>query len=261
MSVREIHLCIVWDRARHIQDAFIEQLRARFKLLAAYELTWSEERFATNLSRFYGKKLTADSDKQRHCGTGSFLVLLFEDESPVYAHRLTLGGRRRVNSAVFDLKDHFRSRAQGSLPIHATNDIDETRHDLFLLLGQRLEDFVASVADSEWQGQIKQLRQELVGDSGWASLPELFTALNETTPYVVLRNFDDLPGVYTSGEHGDIDLLVELQQPIAQPVMASARLEAKLMLALGLQKIDVIVSAPNVAKTPIHDIAAKGIRL
>lgn len=60
---------------------------------------------------------------------------------------------------------------------------------------------------------------------------------------------------------GDIDLLVELQQPIAQPVMASARLEAKLMLALGLQKIDVIVSAPNVAKTPIHDIAAKGIRL
>nr|WP_313404732.1 glycoside hydrolase family 99-like domain-containing protein [Pseudomonas sp.] len=208
MSVREIHLCIVWDRARHIQDAFIEQLRARFKLLAAYELTWSEERFATNLSRFYGKKLTADSDKQRHCGTGSFLVLLFEDESPVYAHRLTLGGRRRVNSAVFDLKDHFRSRAQGSLPIHATNDIDETRHDLFLLLGQRLEDFVASVADSEWQGQIKQLRQELVGDSGWASLPELFTALNETTPYVVLRNFDDLPSVYTSGEHGDIDLLV-----------------------------------------------------
>ncbi len=60
---------------------------------------------------------------------------------------------------------------------------------------------------------------------------------------------------------GDIDLLVELQQPIAQPVIASARLEAKLMLALGLQKIDVIISAPNVAKTPIHDIAAKGIRL
>ncbi|GAB57080.1 hypothetical protein [Rheinheimera nanhaiensis] len=60
---------------------------------------------------------------------------------------------------------------------------------------------------------------------------------------------------------GDIDLLVELQQPIAQPVIASAKLEAKLMLALGLQKIDVIISAPNVAKTPIHDIAAKGIRL
>lgn len=60
---------------------------------------------------------------------------------------------------------------------------------------------------------------------------------------------------------GDIDLFIELQHPIEQPVMASARLEARLMLALGLQKIDVIVSAPNLAKTPIHDIAAKGILL
>ncbi|MBU2115161.1 MAG: nucleotidyltransferase domain-containing protein [Gammaproteobacteria bacterium] len=60
---------------------------------------------------------------------------------------------------------------------------------------------------------------------------------------------------------GDIDLFIELQQPFEQPVMASARLEAKLIQALGLQKIDVIVSAPNLAKTPIHDIAAQGIRL
>ena len=60
---------------------------------------------------------------------------------------------------------------------------------------------------------------------------------------------------------GDIDLFIELQHPIAQPVMASACLEAKLMLALGLQKIDVIVSAPNIAKMPIHDIASQGIRL
>lgn len=67
--------------------------------------------------------------------------------------------------------------------------------------------------------------------------------------------------VHDNKRGGDIDLLVELQQPIEQPVMASARLEAKLIQALGLQKIDVIISAPNVAKTPIHDIAAKGIRL
>lgn len=60
---------------------------------------------------------------------------------------------------------------------------------------------------------------------------------------------------------GDIDLFIELQKPIQQPVLASARLEAKLMLALGLQKIDVIVSAPNLAKSPIHSIASQGIRL
>ncbi|NRQ43248.1 nucleotidyltransferase domain-containing protein [Rheinheimera sp. YQF-2] len=60
---------------------------------------------------------------------------------------------------------------------------------------------------------------------------------------------------------GDIDLLVELPHPVMQPVLASARLEARLMQVLGLQKIDVIVSAPNIASTPIHAVAAQGIVL
>lgn len=60
---------------------------------------------------------------------------------------------------------------------------------------------------------------------------------------------------------GDIDLFVELSNPIAQPVVASAKLEARLMQALGMQKIDVIISAPNLSKTPIHEIASQGIRL
>lgn len=60
---------------------------------------------------------------------------------------------------------------------------------------------------------------------------------------------------------GDIDLLVELPHPVTDAVMASATLEARLMRALGMQKIDVIVSAPNLAATPIHAIAARGITL
>lgn len=60
---------------------------------------------------------------------------------------------------------------------------------------------------------------------------------------------------------GDIDLLVELPHPVPAAVVASATLEAKLMRALGLQKIDVIVSAPNLTATPIHAVAAQGITL
>ncbi|WP_019675196.1 hypothetical protein [Arsukibacterium perlucidum] len=63
------------------------------------------------------------------------------------------------------------------------------------------------------------------------------------------------------GRGGDIDLLVELSHPVTDAVMASATLEARLMRALGLQKIDVIVSAPNLTATPIHAIAARGITL
>ena len=39
--------------------------------------------------------------------------------------------------------------------------------------------------------------------------------MNETLPYVVLRNFEKLPNEYISNEHGDIDLLVkDLNQTI-----------------------------------------------
>ncbi|WP_333607287.1 nucleotidyltransferase domain-containing protein [Arsukibacterium sp.] len=60
---------------------------------------------------------------------------------------------------------------------------------------------------------------------------------------------------------GDIDLLVELPHPITAAVVASATLEARLMQVLGLQKIDIIVSAPNLSATPIHAIAAQGVTL
>lgn len=60
---------------------------------------------------------------------------------------------------------------------------------------------------------------------------------------------------------GDIDLLIELPHPFTQSVLASAKLEARLMQTLGMQKIDVLISAPNLTATPIHAIASQGIRL
>ncbi len=54
---------------------------------------------------------------------------------------------------------------------------------------------------------------------------------------------------------GDIDLLVELDHPVSQPVLISARLAAQLQRALGEQRIDVIIAAPNVVEQPIHRVA------
>ena len=61
---------------------------------------------------------------------------------------------------------------------------------------------------------------------------------------------------------GDIDLLVESTQVIAQPALVSARLGACLQLALGDQRIDVVIAAPNLPEQSIHSIArATGIML
>jgi predicted nucleotidyltransferase len=60
---------------------------------------------------------------------------------------------------------------------------------------------------------------------------------------------------------GDIDLLVSSANEISRPAFVAARLEAKIMQLIGIQKIDVLLQAPNLQQSAIHQIAAKGITL
>ena len=69
------------------------------------------------------------------------------------------------------------------------------------------------------------------------------------------RTNDDAKG-------GDIDLLVESDRAIDQPALVGACIGARLQLALGDQRIDVVIAAPNVPDQAIHRIArASGITL
>ncbi|OZB41871.1 MAG: DNA polymerase III subunit beta [Alishewanella sp. 34-51-39] len=68
------------------------------------------------------------------------------------------------------------------------------------------------------------------------------------------RQRDDVRG-------GDIDLLVSCDKDITRPALVAARLEAKIMQLIGIQKIDVLLQAPNLQQSTIHQIAAKGITL
>lgn len=51
---------------------------------------------------------------------------------------------------------------------------------------------------------------------------------------------------------GDLDLLVESDQAMANRAAAASRLEAELQLALGDQKIDVILIDPTLAQGALH---------
>ena len=55
---------------------------------------------------------------------------------------------------------------------------------------------------------------------------------------------------------GDIDLLVQLPRAIDNPALLAARLSARLTRALHGRRVDVLLSAPNLKKLPIHTIAA-----
>jgi predicted nucleotidyltransferase len=64
-----------------------------------------------------------------------------------------------------------------------------------------------------------------------------------------------------SKQGGDIDLLVESPLAVENAALTAARIEAQIIMALGDQKIDVLLKAPNLEIQPIHQIAEKGILL
>lgn len=54
---------------------------------------------------------------------------------------------------------------------------------------------------------------------------------------------------------GDIDLFVELDQPVEHPARLSARLSVRIMRAMQGRKVDVLLSAPNLSEQAIHILA------
>ena len=56
---------------------------------------------------------------------------------------------------------------------------------------------------------------------------------------------------------GDVDLLIEVQQPLAEPALMSARIASRISRAMHGRKVDVLLKAPNLQEQPIHQIAAR----
>jgi predicted nucleotidyltransferase len=54
---------------------------------------------------------------------------------------------------------------------------------------------------------------------------------------------------------GDIDLYITLSEDVNQPAWLIARIQSSILLKLGDQKVDVLLSAPNLIRQPIHEIA------
>lgn len=61
---------------------------------------------------------------------------------------------------------------------------------------------------------------------------------------------------------GDIDLIVQLEQPVQQRERKALQLVARLQMRLGMQPIDVLVVDPQTEILPVHEEAIRtGVRL
>lgn len=54
---------------------------------------------------------------------------------------------------------------------------------------------------------------------------------------------------------GDLDLMLELTEPVENPALMAAQLSGLISRTLHGRKVDVLLCAPNLMRLPIHDIA------
>lgn len=74
---------------------------------------------------------------------------------------------------------------------------------------------------------------------------------NQTRVRVFGSRLDD------TAHGGDIDLMLELPEPVDNPALMAAQMSAQVSRAMHGRKVDVLLSAPNLMRLPIHDIAFK----
>jgi hypothetical protein len=175
LNAPEVCVFVIWSTARPWSDAILADLQKRFVIADVVELTWSRERFAHHLTRFYGTALPPDSDKERQCGTDPFLVVVALDLHPRYGIRRTTRGFRRVNVRAAAAKRRYRRLAGGGFAVHGSLDCGEARRDLRLLLGCGPEEML----DRRWDGTVRTLT---VGALEWSSTDELIGAIASATP-------------------------------------------------------------------------------
>lgn len=210
----ELHLFIIWKNARNKQEEIIKDIKENFEIINIYDICWSKDKFSNNLSRFYGTNLPKGSGKEQHCGNGNFLLIIIKDLKPEYTERMTSKGSKIVNINMFDKKEKYRQWTGGGHRIHATNDEIETNHDITLLLGKNVKDYLKE-NNTEWDGKVINIANDLLGSNGWKTVNEMFYALNNCTNYAILRNYESLPDEIYENEHNDIDLICESMEDTA----------------------------------------------
>ena len=205
----EIHLFVIWSKGRYAETDILNDIKTKFEIIQTFSITWSPYMVHKNFTRFYDTKLPPNSQKEIYAGAGEFKLIVIRDNQPRYDYRVTSKGKFLVNTNMFDAKALYREKTGGGHKIHGTNDIEEVKHDIVMLLGLSLYDFIKKYDKKNQDRSDIILAQDLPGTNGWNSFEEIFYVLNECVEYIVLRNSESVSLEYFQRNKGDIDLLVK----------------------------------------------------
>lgn len=187
----ELHLVVLWERARRKETEILADLQKDFTILATYDISWSPESVKENFLRFCPE----GGYSVPECGAGRFLLVVLRDTSPRYALRETPGGLQEVNVALYDRQAMYREWVGADCGVYVALWPEQTNRDLTLLLGVNSEDYLRKAPES-WSQRHTELARNLTGAQGWESVEQLFYVLNNTVKYLLLfshgRSLSDL---------------------------------------------------------------------
>ena len=204
MSKSEIHIVLVWQKGLNKLNHILHDLKNSFDVLDVVRINWDERFFSNNLSRFYGQNLPDRSFKEKHCGKGPFVGIIVRHNKPIYEIRKTSQGNFLVNALLFDKKQLYRNWTGGGHKVHASNDMKESMRDIFLLFSKKVEDYDSS---DIWNENIRELDTNVQGFCGWKDFDEFFNFINNSSQYLILRNYKDIESVLRDSDSSDIDFL------------------------------------------------------
>ena len=146
----ELHLFILWEKARRVEAKILEDLARQddIEILGKWELAFPGSA-AEAYPAFYGAKKPMDGRlKVRKCGGGRFLLIVVRNLNPSYGSRWARDDKYyQANELMYDLKTRYREWAGRKHRVHGTTDRAEFARDIFLLTGHAAEEWERGVPD------------------------------------------------------------------------------------------------------------------
>lgn len=164
MSAPELHLFVVWPKARFVEDRILEDLRRETEVVWTGEMRFEGD-MALAYRRFYGPSLPDAGRKVANCGTGTFVMAVVRDVRPEY-DTVDAGGRNPVhcNVRMLGLKTKYREWAGRRHRVHGTVIPEEFARDVEILTGRKAAEWQNGAPDGEMRPNLPD---------GWAAVSSL----------------------------------------------------------------------------------------
>ena len=224
------YIFLIWGNARKYLPLIKKNIDKQFTIIDHFEIQWDEYLFSRNLYRFYYDSPTNPKIKLIETGTDPFYVLIVKDFNPLFKNVSIRSRIENVNFNVYKLKNKLRKITSGGHMIHASNNIEEAKKNLYFL-------------------NIKKNSKKFIyanpkGSIYWKSLYDALYFLNKFVPYIILRGPSDINQMTIND---DIDLLV------ADSKIAAKLLNANKCSSLPYKRNYVIKVKDKIIKIDIRD--------